>query len=148
MAIWHVFCKFMGKGCRMKTVREILSERPQKNIYSVLPDQSVLSAAQLMKFKNLGAVPVMKENILLGIISERDMLNKVVGPGLDPRDVSVEKIMTKFLTFTSPNETISDCLSKMKNSHCRHLPVVEKTKLVGMISLRDVLGEMQEFVTD
>ena len=132
----------------MKTVKQILDERRYKIIYSVRPDQSVLSAAQFMKSRNLGAVPVMKENVLLGIISERDMLNKVIGPGLDPRDVLVEKIMTRFLTFTSPQETIVNCLAKMRNSHCRHLPVVENTKLVGMISLRDVLGEMQEFVSD
>jgi CBS domain-containing protein len=132
----------------MKTVKEILADRFYNHIYSLVPNQSVLSAAQFMKFKNLGAVPVMKDNLLVGIVSERDMLNKVVGLGLDPRDVPVESIMSKALTVTSPQETIADCLLKMKNSHCRHLPVVENSNLIGMISLRDVLGEMQEFASD
>jgi CBS domain-containing protein len=132
----------------MKTVKELLGERSPKDICSVLPSQSVLSAAQIMKFKNLGAVPVIKDNSLLGVVSERDMLNKVVGPGLDPRDVTVERIMTNVLTVISPQETIMDCLSKMRASHCRHLPVVENNNFLGMISLRDVLGEMQEFVSD
>lgn len=129
----------------MKTVKEILDERSDKDIYSVSPGQSVLSAAQFMKFKNLGAVPVMKGKLLLGIISERDMLNKVIGPGLDPRDVPVDTIMSRILTVVAPEETIMDCLAKMRKSHCRHLPVVESNNLIAMISLRDVLGEMQEF---
>lgn len=131
----------------MKTVKDILGDKFHKQIYSVMPDQSVLSVAQFMKSKNVGAVPVMNNNFLVGIVSERDMLNKVVGPGLDPRDVSVERIMTNVVTVISPQDTIIDCLSKMKKSHCRHLPVIENSNLIGIISLRDVLGEMQEFTS-
>jgi CBS domain-containing protein len=131
----------------MKTVKDILRNQLHNEVYSVLPDQNVLSAAQYMKFKNLGAVPVVQENRLLGVLSERDMLNKVVGPGLDPRDIPVEKIMTSSVLVTSLGETAAECLKKMRKEHCRHLPVVEKGTLVGMISLRDVLGiEETEFL--
>jgi len=124
----------------MKTVAEILNERLNQEAVSVLPEQSVLSVAQLMRFKNIGAVAVMHENDLMGVVSERDMLNKVLSLGVDPRDVAAGEIMSRNLAFTSPDETSIDCLIKMKNTHCRHLPVVDKGCFVGMISLRDVLG--------
>ena len=68
------------------------------------------------------------------------MMSKVVSPGFDPRDVFVGQIMSEALTTVSPDETWEACLNKMKESHCRHLPVVENGRLLGMISLRDVLG--------
>jgi len=124
----------------MKTVAEILNELLNRQGVSVVPEQSVLSVAQLMRFKNIGAVAVMQENHLIGVVSERDMLNKVLSFGVDPRDVSAGEIMSRNLTLTSPDETSKDCLIKMRNAHCRHLPVVDKGCFVGMISLRDVLG--------
>lgn len=124
----------------MKNVRQILNDRPQREVYSVLPDQSVLSVAQYMRFKDIGAVLVMRDNELLGIVTERDMLKKVLDRGFDPRDVSVEKIMSRHLTTVSPNESLLDCLNKLRRAHCRHLPVVEDGDVIGMVSVRDILG--------
>ena len=124
----------------MKTVRDILKERSYRELPVLVPDQSVLSAAQFMRSKNIGAAGVIREDVLVGIVSERDMMSKVVSPGFDPRDVFVEQIMSEPLTTVSPEETWEACLNKMKESHCRHLPVVENGRLLGMISLRDVLG--------
>jgi CBS domain-containing protein len=125
----------------MKTVRDILNERLQPEVFCVLRDQNVLSVAQLMRYQNVGAVAVADEGILLGVISERDMLNRVLGPGLDPRDLRAEEIMSRHLVVASPNETCGECLRKMRKAHCRHLPVVERGLLVGMVSLRDLLGQ-------
>jgi CBS domain-containing protein len=125
----------------MKTVKDILREQMHKEIYSVLPNQSVLSAAQYMESKNLGAVPVVDTNDeVVGVLSERDMLTKVLGPGLDARDVTVEKIMTRNFIHTSPSENAKDCLMKMRKAHCRHLPVLHNGKILGTISIRDILG--------
>ena len=124
----------------MKNVREILKDRQAREIFSVVPDQSVLSAAQFMRAKNIGAVAVIRNNLLLGILSERDMLNKVLGPGVDPRDVFVSQIMSQQVTNVSPDDTSEECLIKMRTTHCRHLPVFEKGTFAGMISLRDVMG--------
>ncbi|HSE39781.1 MAG TPA: CBS domain-containing protein [Acidobacteriota bacterium] len=124
----------------MRTVKDVLREQMRTEIYSVMPNQSVLSAAQFMESKNLGAVPVIDDGEVVGIVSERDMLRKVLGPGLDPRDVTVSKIMTHDFLATSPDENVQDCLLKMRKVHCRHLPVIQKGKLIGTISLRDILG--------
>jgi CBS domain-containing protein len=124
----------------MKRVRQIMNERSPEQVYSVLPDQSVLSAAQYMKLKDIGAVPVMRDKIILGIVTERDMLNKVLDRGLDPRDVPVERIMSRHLTVVSPDDSLKDCLAKLRRAHCRHLPVIEKGNMVGIISVRDILG--------
>jgi CBS domain-containing protein len=124
----------------MKSVKEILCEQMHRQIYSVSPNQSVLSAAQYMESKNIGAVPVVDHEKVVGIVSERDMLKKVLREGIDPRDTTVEKIMTRSFLVTFPDETIEDCLIKMRKAHCRHLPVLEEGVLLGTISLRDILG--------
>lgn len=120
----------------------------QDGVVSVVPEQSVLSAAQVLRSKNVGAAVVLRDENLLGIISERDMLSKVLSPGLDPRDVIVGQIMAHELTMVSPDETWEECLNKMRGAHCRHLPVVEKGRVMGMLSLRDVLGRDEEEVLD
>jgi CBS domain-containing protein len=132
----------------MRTVKDVLREQMHTEIYSVFPNQSVLSAAQFMESKNLGAVPVTLDGKVVGIISERDMLKKVLGPGLDPRDLPVSKIMTCDYLATTPDESVQDCLVKMRKAHCRHLPVMEKGKLVGTISLRDILGMTEAELLD
>ena len=130
----------------MKTVSEMISEH--RGVYSVVPEQSVLSAAQLLRAKNIGAVAVTRNNVVLGVVSERDMLNKVLSPGLDPRDLSVSQIMSHQVTTVSPDESWEQCLFKMRTMHCRHLPVVKKDRLIGMISLRDVLGIEEAEILD
>ncbi len=132
----------------MQTAMEVLNERVGGQVHGVLPDQSVLSVAQFMKFKNIGAVAVIRENALLGVISERDIMNKVVGPGLDPREILAAEIMSKDLTFASPEDTTSECLMKMRRAHCRHVPVVKEGHFFGLLSLRDVLGSDEEQLLD
>jgi len=124
----------------MKTIRKIVEEKSRAGIFTVVPEQSILSAAQYMRSNNIGAVAVVREGTLSGIISERDILNKVTGPGIDPRDICVSRVMSYDVATVSPDATWDDCLIKMGTAHCRHLPVVEDDKLIGMISLRDILA--------
>jgi len=132
----------------MKTVREVLDERLEPEVFCVLPDQNVLSVAQLMRYKNVGAVAVTNEGVLLGVISERDVLNRVISPGLDPRHLRAEEIMTHHLQVASPDETLGECLVKMRKAHCRHLPVIENGRLYGMVSLRDLIGQCEDDFLD
>jgi CBS domain-containing protein len=132
----------------MKNAGDILNDRPHREIFSVVPNQSVLSAAQFMRSKNIGAVAVIRGNLLLGILSERDMLNEMLGPGLDPRDVYVGQIMSQQVTTVSPAETWEECLNKMRKMHCRHLPVVDNGRFIGMISLREVIGSDEAEILD
>ena len=124
----------------MTTVKKMLDERLDAKIYSVVPQQSILSAAQYMRANNIGAVAVVRDRELVGMLSERDILNKVTGPGIDPRDITVSQIMSKDVATITPEESWDDCLIKMGTAHCRHLPVLENGKLIGMISLRDILA--------
>lgn len=120
----------------MKTINEILQERP---IYSVNRDQTVIETVRYMAEKNVGAVPVMKENRLVGVFSERDVIKRVVARGLDPAKVIVGEVMTTKLVIAEADERYESCLSKMRQAHCRHLPVVQEDRLIGMVSLRDLL---------
>ncbi len=98
----------------MKTVREIMKSRLNREVYTVVPEQSVLSAAQLMWSKNVGALVVTRDHDVIRLVSERDMLKNVLRPGLDPRDVFISQIMSRHIMTVSPDETWEDCLSKMK----------------------------------
>ena len=120
----------------MLSIREIISNRP---VFSVERGASVQSAAEYMTRHNIGAVSVMEGGRLVGIFSERDVINRVIAQRLDPRSTSVESVMTSQIVVASVDEGYESCLRKMKQASCRHLPVVEGDRLVGVISLRDLL---------
>lgn len=126
----------------MKTVRDLLSGQ---ELSVISKNQSVLEAAQLMSSKSIGAVPVVEGNRVVGIFSERDIMNKVVAKSLDPQSTKVEQVMTRDLIVAGPEETIDEVERKMKVANIRHLPIISSDKLIGMLSLRDLLqAEMSE----
>jgi CBS domain-containing protein len=100
---------------------------------------NVRSAAQTMAERNIGAVAVVDSGRLAGIFSERDLMARVVAKGLDPDDTSVSLVMSSELVVADPKDNLDSALQKMHSIHARHLPVVDDGKLVGMISLRDLL---------
>ena len=110
------------------------------NVWTVAPDTTVFEALQMMAEKNVGALLVTKDSQLVGIISERDMLKKVVAPGLDPRDVYAAQIMSKNVATVTPEDTWEGALRIMREKHCRHLPVLKNGKLVGMIPVCSALS--------
>ena len=95
--------------------------------------------AKKMSERNVGAVPVLDSGKLVGLFSERDLMTRVVAQGLNPEKTPVSTVMTRDIVVSDPTENIEAALQKMYRVGCRHLPVVERGNLVGMISLRDLL---------
>lgn len=110
-----------------------------KALHCARAEQSVLEISRYMAEQNVGAVPVVEGDRLVGIFSERDLMTRVVAQGLDAGTTRIGEVMTKDLVVTGPDETIGSCLRKMKQINARHLPVVSGNQLVGMVSMRDLL---------
>ncbi len=120
------------------TISAILGQKGAE-IFSIAPDATVFEAIQMMDTKNVGALLVTREGELLGIISERDYTRKVFLRGRHSRETRVDEIMSRNLTVTAPNEPVENCLRMMTERHIRHLPVVESAKLIGVISIGDLV---------
>lgn len=120
------------------TISAILGQK-SGDIFLIAPDAMVFEAIQMMDAKNVGALLVMRGEELLGIISERDYTRKVFLRGKRSRETRVDEIMSHNLTVTAPNEPVENCLRMMTELHIRHLPVVENDRLVGLISIGDLV---------
>jgi CBS domain-containing protein len=120
------------------TIETILHHKPE-TIWSVTPDATVYDAIAMMAEKNVGALLVIEEEKLVGIISERDYSRKVMLKGKTSRNSYVREIMTTELTTAHPRETVEECLHFMTDKHIRHLPVVADGKLLGVISIGDLV---------
>jgi CBS domain-containing protein len=120
----------------MKPIKDLIAERP---LYTIGKEKTVAEAAKFMSEKNVGAVPVVEENRLVGIFSERDVLTRVISKGIDPQAATVADVMTTKIVVAEANEQYESCLRKMQQAHCRHLPIVSGDHLLGMVSLRDLL---------
>ena len=121
------------------TVSEILShKRPE--VWSVPPDSTVLQAIQMMADKNVGALPVMEGNRLVGIISERDYTRKVVLKGRSSRETPVRDIISTDLTVVALADTIVECMRLMTEKKVRHLPVLDGQNMVGIVSIGDLVN--------
>jgi CBS domain-containing protein len=120
----------------MSTLRELIKDR---RLYSVESTRSVLEAARYMMEHNVGAVPVLRDGDLAGILSERDIMNRVVAVGRTPGTTAVAEVMTPNPRAVAADESIEECLFIMREFGFRHLPIVEGKELKGLVSLRDVL---------
>ena len=120
----------------MTTLRELVKDR---RIYSVDANRTVLEAARYMMEHSVGAVPVLRDGNLTGIISERDIMNRVVAVGRTPGTTTVSEVMTANPRAVAADESIEECLFIMREFGFRHLPIVEGKELKGLVSLRDVL---------
>jgi CBS domain-containing protein len=122
-----------------------------KDIWSIGPDDPVLKAIQVMADRHVGALPVLRGDELVGIVSERDYARKVILLGRSSSDTQVEQIMSSPVITVSPDEAVHRCMEIMTEQRVRHLPVVEKGKLVGIISIGDlvkaVIEEQQQTIT-
>ena len=118
-------------------VKELLDKKGYQ-VYSVPPETTVFDALKVMAEKEIGALVVLKDGKMEGIISERDYAGKVILKGKASKETRVEEIMTKKVIHVGPNEKLSKCLSLMTKHRFRHLPVVEGDNVVGVLSIEDV----------
>jgi CBS domain-containing protein len=116
----------------------IILARKGSAVWSISPDATVFEAIQLMADKNVSALPVVDNSRLIGIISERDYTRKVILKGLSSKDTPVRDIMTREVLTASPSDSIADCMRVMTEKRVRHLPVLEGTKMIGIVSISDV----------
>ena len=122
----------------MNTVRHIL-EVKGFDVWAISPNVVVLEALRLMAEKDVGALLVMEGEKLLGILSERDYARKVVLQGRASKEITVREIMTEKVFSVHPDQTVHEVMTLMTEKRVRHLPVVEDDRVIGMISIGDVL---------
>ena len=131
----------------MKTLNQLLQAKPH-GILSIAPDARVFDALKLMADKNVGALLVMDAGQLIGIITERDYARKVILQGKSSLYTPVREIMTGKVLCVHPDQSVEECMSLMTDKRVRHLPVMEGARLIGVLSIGDLVKEMiseQEF---
>lgn len=125
----------------MSTVKECLDQKPN-TIISVSPDDKVFRALELMRDKRVRAIIVLEGDGLAGIVSQGDCAIKVLLPGADARQIAIESIMTPNPITVELNDTLEKCMGVMVQRHIRHLPVVNGGKVIGVISIGDIVKEI------
>ena len=118
-------------------VKELLDKKGH-DVYSVSPDATVFDALQLMAEKEIGALVVLEDEKMVGILSERDYARKVILKGKASKETLVREIMSSKVIHTDPDAKVQKCLSLMTKHKFRHLPVLEKDRLAGILSIEDV----------
>jgi IMP dehydrogenase len=125
----------------MKTVAELLRTKPTR-IVCVTPEQSVLEAIKVLAAEDIGAAVVMSGSRLSGIFSERDYTRKVILKGRSSDATRVEEIMTPNVVCVSPRTKTRECMALMTEKNIRHLPVLDEGRVIGMISIRDIVSDI------
>ncbi|WP_394560162.1 CBS domain-containing protein [Aquipseudomonas alcaligenes] len=125
----------------MKTVAQMLGSKTQQSVHTVAAEASMLVALQLMAEHNVGALPVTEQGRLVGIVSERDYARKGVLQGRSSIGTAVREVMSVPVVTVQPRQSIRECMSLMTDGHLRHLPVVEGERLLGLLSIGDLIKE-------
>lgn len=128
----------------MKKVRDILTSKPIAELYSVNPNSMVVDALKIMAEKGIGALLVIENNALVGIISERDYTRKVALLGRSSQTTTIREIMSEKVVSVAPSQSMEECMELMTEYRFRHLPVIEEGKLLGMISIGDLVKNIIE----
>lgn len=125
----------------MKSLKQLLSAKGNQ-VYAIAPDAKVIEALQLMARKDVGALVVMEGDKMAGVISERDYARKVILQGRSSHDVPVREIMTSDVVTVDPGRTVEECMALVTQRRIRHLPVMEGGKLIGVVSIGDLVKEV------
>jgi CBS domain-containing protein len=125
----------------MKTLKQLL-EAKGRNVYSISPDARVFDALKLMADKSVGALIVIEGGRIVGILSERDYARKVILHGKSSHDLEVREIMTSRVIAVQPGQTVEECMALMTEKRIRHLPVTEGERLIGVLSIGDLVKEV------
>jgi len=125
----------------MQTVDDLL-EMKECVVWTVHPDETVYAALLLMAEKNVGALPVVEDDRLVGMLSERDYARKVLLNQLDPPRTRVREVMSPQTVFARLDQSLEECMRIMTYGHFRHLPVIHEGKVIGIISIGDIVKSM------
>ena len=128
----------------MTTVEQLLRDREENNVWTIEPEATVYQALEMMADKHIGALLVMKGDQLVGIFSERDFARSAFRTGKDCHAMHVNEIMTAEVIAIKPEFTMEDCMALMTQERIRHLPVMKEGKLVGVVSIGDVVKAVIE----
>lgn len=132
----------------MKTVRQLVESKGAA-VVSVAPDTNVFDALKVMAEREIGAVLVLDGGRLVGIMSERDYARKIILKGKSSQETRVREIMTDRVVYAKPEHTVPECMALMTDKRIRHLPVLDGDRLIGVLSIGDLVKEMiceQEFI--
>lgn len=135
----------------MKSVAQILRSKEHQSVYTIAPDARVWDALKIMAERGVGALLVMEGDNISGIISERDYARKVVLKGRSSENTPVRDIMSSPVMYVSPEHTNEQCMVLMTENRLRHLPVMEQGKLVGLVSIGDLVKDIiseQKFIIE
>lgn len=124
----------------MLTVSMLLKHKPQLKVWSIQPDQTVFEALEKMAEKNVGALPVVATDQLVGMFSERDYARKIILLGRESKNTRVAEIMSTTLHTVRLHDSIHDCMEMMSSQRIRHLPVMDGDALVGLVSIGDIVN--------
>ena len=135
----------------MNTIANILRSKADSAVHSIRPDASVFEAVQLMALKNIGALLVTDNDQIVGIVTERDYARKIVLLARSSKDTPLRDIMTTAVMYVRPDQTCEECMALMTENRVRHLPVMMDGKLIGLISIGDLVKHIiseQKFVIE
>ena len=135
----------------VKTASDILRSKRDQTVYTIAPAASVFDAVKLMADKEIGALLVVEGEAIAGIITERDYARKVILMGRSSRETPVRDIMTSEVMYVGPGQTAEECMALMTENRLRHLPVLDSGKLVGLVSIGDLVKDIiseQRFIID
>ena len=134
----------------MRMVRQILEEKGSE-VITIEPGASVYSAIEIMAENGIGALMVMEGNRPVGLISERDYARKVILKGRSSRDTEIREVMTTPVFCVRPDQTVEECMALMTDKRVRHLPVIEDDRIVGIVSIGDLVKSIisdQKFIIE
>jgi len=122
----------------METVRQLLEQKGH-DVWSVAPDTSVYDAVKLMATQNVGALVVLQEQRVVGVISEREYSRQVILKGRSSKTTAVREIMVTPVLYARPDQTVEECMALMTDKRTRHLPVLDGDQLIGIVSIGDLV---------
>ena len=135
----------------MKTAADILASKSDRAVHTIAASTSVFDAVRRMAEKNVGALVVVENDRVVGIVSERDYARKIVLMARSSKDTPVRDIMSSPVLFVRPEQTSEDCMALMTENRLRHLPIMDSDRLVGLISIGDLVKDIiseQQFVIE
>ena len=135
----------------MKGVAQILKAKPDRTVYTIRPDETVYEAVKKMADKGIGALLVTEGDRTTGIVTERDYARKIVLAGRSSKETPVSVIMTRDVLCVSPQQTNEECMALMTENRVRHLPVLDRGKLIGLVSIGDLVKDIiseQQFIIE